>query len=141
MPQTNSRSRSARLSTDDAKPARRVKRKSSRSKRPKGIAGYWVEIGMLVLVAAFLCPVVLYNLVNRIPASGPSAGEAASLGNTLPKNATLTPTESFFTKSNAKSSTAGTQIAPLSAQRSESNVLSRFNTQEVLPPERQSKLR
>jgi hypothetical protein len=103
--------------------------------------GYWVEIGMLVLVAAFLCPVVLYNLVNRIPASGSSAGEPTSISNTLPKNATLTPTESFFSKSNTKSDSATTQIAPLSAQRPEPNIFSRFNTQEVLPPERQGKLR
>jgi hypothetical protein len=43
--------------------ARRVKRTSSRSKR---LIEYWVEIGMRVLVVAFLCSVVLYNLVNRI---------------------------------------------------------------------------
>jgi hypothetical protein len=132
MPHTNSRSRSARFSSDDAKPTRRVKRKSSRSKRPKGIMGYWVEIGMLVLVAAFLCPVVLYNLVNRIPTSNPSISGTASNGKPSPKNAVLTPAESFFTNF---------QTAPRNAQLPESNISNRSNSQEVLPPERQSKLR
>ena len=116
MSKTTSRARSARLATDEDNPARRTKRKSSRSKRPKGIQGYWVEIGMVILIAAFLCPTILYKLVNRIPASG----------NIDQKNAVLTPKESFFSNDAA---------APRNAQRPESNSSSSlFKMPEFLPP-------
>jgi len=113
---TTSRARSARLATDDAIPARRSNRKSSRSKRPKGIQGYWVEIGMVVLIAAFLCPTILYKLVNRIPASG----------NGDEKNAVLTPNESFFSKD-----VAALRNAQLPESSSSSSL---FKMPEFLPP-------
>jgi len=116
MSKTTSRARSARLATDEDNPARRTKRKSSRSKRPKGIQGYWVEIGMVVLIAAFLCPTILYKLVNRIPASG----------NGDQKNAVLTPKEFFFSKD---------AVAPRNAQRPESSSSSSlFKIPEFLTP-------
>jgi len=115
MSKTTSRARSARLATNEDNPARRTKRKSSRSKRPKGIQGYWVEIGMVILIAAFLCPTILYKLVNRIPASG----------NIDQKNAVLTPMESFLSNDAA---------APRNAQRPASNSSSNlFKMPEFLP--------